>query len=1308
VDFGVRKFEEAMAASDARVKRSARRGNRRKKWRLQQLKEAFYDFGLLEGELKGVEKGTPVFKEGYLAFTANHKTGKLDHSLKELQDRSVYHLRKRALKEEVSTRELLIAIYNICKTRGHFLLENIDFTKGSIQFRDFEEQFYGLSDKFVTILNKNEFSKEVLEPMFLKKLQRKEIKNLLKKQYVDCTTDEVAQERLINFVNLTQGFKGDLVKISKEAMLEDKPKDSVNVLELKKKDQLNEFLERVVSLSDMLETARILQEYDYICEKHAAEIDRVMDVLEKLKLEDSEQYEKQKKEIQARMKIKDEKIGEHLKVVKNIQNNYPNGLYQKEIEDILKKQSEYNDKITAEFIEVCKMIVRARIPYYMGPLSAKAKNSWISRKDGKIKYSYEYAAKQNFFDVPSSVRKWKEAMISRCTYLPQEYALPKGSFSSDLFNILNEINILKANSADTYYLTREDKIKVINELFLKKKEVTFKDVQDILGLEYFGTASNPRKKFNTAFSMYHDIVKCAPEYRISDISDALKNRDKIDMLDDVILSLNLYDDEKSKFDYFQNTVGITDESTARQLAKLNCTGFTALSKKFIFETPMDDNRQSLIEKLFENNTEEYTNEQNTLIQNAYNEDGEKYEYNSNKYGPLLEKNSELGIHLLMDENKPFVPIARPVVRGLNETFKVYSSIIDTYGFPERVVIETARELKDSKRNGEEPAKHFAAMSKCIEHLKDQCKEKKVAYSLDEDEVVLSFLEKNAKKVELYIRQNGVCMISGKKIDLNSLHNYEIDHVLPRGFGDNSMNNLILIEREINSAKGDKLPLEFLRGNQGKYSESDYEKRAKNMFEMKLISEEKFKRLLLENQDDALGFVQRNLVDTRYIIKEFTSILSAFHKIKNQSITIISLQGGYNGIYRKAFRMSKNRDIGDQHHAHDAAIIIVVDKVLNYICPNYHARPDMRIYREKLMGVRKEEAKAKEDYSKAKKPFDSSLYFINTMYRKAFNLDEGGKDFLAQVKKRVPLYSLKVNRKHTGELFDATIYPQDNTRKEGVLDLIGVNSETKVFSSINCVAVDFYKVTTEEGKKKHCAVHIPKAIVDANGNINEELYLKLVNDHYDYKELIGEDGKLNEGYFRLRMFKGDLFYDTERRQPMIFELGSIANQKLKTSPLNIFSYQELNEIKEAVVKKYEKLDKNEQKDGKILQSLIIEDDEFQLSEVSDKQRQNFVGQINDVFKREQNASRAFFKALDQASFLKLVLGNKLLPPTITGQNKPTINQIKGADAQYVKITTSPLGFRYTLNDGNLAISGPRDFKKNNKFKLIKKEKFSWTI
>ncbi|MFV0479392.1 MAG: hypothetical protein ACK5LZ_02315, partial [Anaerorhabdus sp.] len=40
VDFGVRKFEEAMAASDARVKRSARRGNRRKKWRLQQLKEA--------------------------------------------------------------------------------------------------------------------------------------------------------------------------------------------------------------------------------------------------------------------------------------------------------------------------------------------------------------------------------------------------------------------------------------------------------------------------------------------------------------------------------------------------------------------------------------------------------------------------------------------------------------------------------------------------------------------------------------------------------------------------------------------------------------------------------------------------------------------------------------------------------------------------------------------------------------------------------------------------------------------------------------------------------------------------------------------------------------------------------------------------------------------------------------------------------------------------------------------------------------------------------------------------------------------
>ena len=137
-------------------------------------------------------------------------------------------------------------------------------------------------------------------------------------------------------------------------------------------------------------------------------------------------------------------------------NVFPNGLYVKECKDILKNQQQYYSEITDEFIEVCKSIVSARIPYYIGPLNEEATNAWV-KKNGNIKYSYSYALKKDerVIDIPESIKKWKSRMISHCTYLPEYEALPKGSFISETFNILNELNILTAKDKDgnEYYLT---------------------------------------------------------------------------------------------------------------------------------------------------------------------------------------------------------------------------------------------------------------------------------------------------------------------------------------------------------------------------------------------------------------------------------------------------------------------------------------------------------------------------------------------------------------------------------------------------------------------------------------------------------------------------------------------------------------------------------------------------------------------------------------------------------------------------------------------------------------------------------------
>lgn len=63
-------------------------------------------------------------------------------------------------------------------------------------------------------------------------------------------------------------------------------------------------------------------------------------------------------------------------------------------------------------------------------------------------------------------------MISHCTYLPEYEALPKGSFISETFNILNELNILTAidKNGNEYYLTTNDKFDIFNNLFLEKEK----------------------------------------------------------------------------------------------------------------------------------------------------------------------------------------------------------------------------------------------------------------------------------------------------------------------------------------------------------------------------------------------------------------------------------------------------------------------------------------------------------------------------------------------------------------------------------------------------------------------------------------------------------------------------------------------------------------------------------------------------------------------------------------------------------------------------------------------------------------------
>lgn len=1318
IEMGSRIFNSATAAQDPRLNRSARRTQRRRKWREKQLLDAFVDFGLITKEEREAE--------GFLSYTSNN--------FKRPEPETIYHLREYALNHEVSMRELILCLYNICKTRGHFLLETVNFERETVDFPLFKEKFYRLTDEYVEFDSQDlqeDFEKKILEPIFNQELKMNEIK----KPFKDITfgkTDQV-DAALQEVCLLIAGYKGDLSKISESIFLLDdsgqpKANQKVKVLELLKQDALNDFLNGVVELYDLINIANILKEYEYICQLNVKALDDVKEIY-KLEKEDPKLYKEKATEIQSKMSsIGDSK--KRLRVVKNMDNKFPNGLYLKEAKHILEKQQETNPKITTEFIEICLGIIKTRIPYYIGPLDQNAKNSWLV-KNGPFKYSYEYSKNVlNAVDEDESIIRWKQNMISRCTYLPDKFALPKGSLLAEIFSIVNEMNILTAIDTDenTYYLRQEDKVKLFNQLFLKKSGyIKYEEVQEVLGLSKFGPKNGGfGKQFKNEISLYHQIVQIRPDLKFNSLFEVFDEKDKLNEIEEIILDINLFDEDLSKKEHFMK-IGMSEE-VASKLSKLSSKGFYSFSREFIYETGMNEKGQNLLDLLFEDNDPSFTNEQMTRIYNAKDKDGNRIDFDANKYKAKLRENNDLNIHLLMDDGKPFIPISRPVIRSLNECMKLYKEIIEVYGVPKRVVVETARDLKDSTRKGEVPAKHFEKTQKIYEYLQKQIKEQKSKKLFKGNEMVdwselESYLAKNKRKIEAYVRQNGLDMITGERIDINNLQEYELDHILPRGFGDNSMDNLMLIHRLTNGAKKDRVPLEYIgagayNSHQEVVTESSYVRRVNTLFDMGMISEKKKERLLLSSSKEVEGFINRNLVDTRYIIKEFMAILKAYHDVNDLDTHVVALQSAFTDTYRKqGFKMYKNRNIGVQHHAHDAAILGIVDKMVSTYYPNYDSRGNIKGYHDYLMNL------SKNEQNQTKKNFAGWTY---VMYQKAFNerMDDEN-SLLSQVKSRVPLYSLKSEKNYKGQFFDATISSQYDKKKKkdrdkGVLGLLGVNNDKHIYSSVYCVAVDFYKYTDAKGNKKHVAIHIPKVIVNEDGTINKEQYMTLIKKHYRVKELIDSEGNLNTQYFRFRAFKNDLIYDSINNELQSFNIGSIVKKQLELKHIDIFSYDDLYRLmpfyKQSIIERFNMKDYTNKSENAVLFGDIDKKELIQycidnLMAVEDKDRYNkgiYKLLTDEKMIHNQNSIMGF---LEYMSFLSTIVNRKCTWPDIIKQYCPRVStpfsEDEKGNGEYYKVKYSQLGIRFHKDEnGKLAIAGPN--RAINRFKIIRREKFSWRV
>ena len=175
------------------------------------------------------------------------------------------------------------------------------------------------------------------------------------------------------------------------------------------------------------------------------------------------------------------------------------------------------------------------------------------------------------------------------------------------------------------------------------------------------------------------------------------------------------------------------------------------------------------------------------------------------------------------------------------------------------------------------------------------------------------------------------MYTGEALDINQLSSYDIDHIIPQAFiKDDSLDNRVLTSSKDN------------RGNQIMFQvQKSFKKKSllATIIDSKLISERKFNNLTKAergglNELDKVGFIKRQLVETRQITKHVAQILDARYNTKvngkdkkNRTVKIITLKSNLVSNFRKEFRLYKVREINDYHHAHDAYLNTVVAKAI---------------------------------------------------------------------------------------------------------------------------------------------------------------------------------------------------------------------------------------------------------------------------------------------------------------------------------------------------------------------------------------------
>ncbi|MGN0190476.1 MAG: type II CRISPR RNA-guided endonuclease Cas9, partial [Candidatus Cryptobacteroides sp.] len=212
-----------------------------------------------------------------------------------------------------------------------------------------------------------------------------------------------------------------------------------------------------------------------------------------------------------------------------------------------------------------------------------------------------------------------------------------------------------------------------------------------------------------------------------------------------------------------------------------------------------------------------------------------------------------------------------VEKILNQMANVVNVIIETYGKPDEIRIELARELKN---NAEERRKISDAIAKSTAEYESYRK------ILQEEFHIENPSRNDLTRYRLYLelKDNGFhTLYSNTYIPREKLFSkeFDIEHIIPQAkLFDDSFSNKTLESRQINIEKSKMTAFDFVEGKYSPDYLAEYQSRVETLFKKGAISKTKRNKLLMKEADIPQGFIARDLRDTQYISKKAKQMLES--------------------------------------------------------------------------------------------------------------------------------------------------------------------------------------------------------------------------------------------------------------------------------------------------------------------------------------------------------------------------------------------------------------------------------------------------